>query len=73
MPSLSITLLKRASPADFDAGWEVCDETRHVQSNAADESAIATELSGEQTEPALPKVFLHAIHAGKTPSPQDRR
>jgi hypothetical protein len=58
MPSLSITRLKRASPADFDAGCEVCDETGHVQSNEADESATATELSGGQPEPALPKVFL---------------
>jgi hypothetical protein len=66
MPSFSITRLERASPADFDAGREVCDETGHVQSNEADESA-------SQCDPNLDR-FLSAIdRPEKTPKLHHRR
>jgi len=51
------------SPGDFDAGRKVRQETRHVQPDEADESAVAAEFRGEQAESAFAKVPLNAIHA----------
>jgi hypothetical protein len=52
----------RQPPADFDARRKMGAETWHIQSDKADECAIATMLSGEQAEAALAKVLLNSIH-----------